>query len=729
MIKISGQFRYFFVLHLFILISFSLIGQHSVARKWNNELLNAIRIDLARPTVHARNLFHSSVVMFDAWAAYDAIAKPFLLGSSINDFVCPFEGISVPVDKDKAREEVISYAMYRLLSHRFKKSPGANQSLKRFSDLMIELGYDTANRSVNYTSQDPAALGNYIAQCMINFGLQDGSNEISNYQNLYYAPINPALEPAKPGNPTMIDPNRWQPLRLDVFIDQSGNPIPGSIPPFLSAEWGNVVPFSMNHDDLKIFTRSGDTYKVYKDPGPPPYLGQTTDEEYKWNMSLVSAWSSHMDPADDVMWDISPASIGNNKTLPNSFEEYKKFYKLRDGGDSGEGWLVNPKTGLPYQSQIVHRGDYTRVLAEFWADGPTSETPPGHWFTILNYVSDHPLFVKKFRGQGTTLGNLEWDVKAYFALGGAVHDAAIAAWSIKGCYDYVRPISGLRYMADLGQSSNSALNNYNVSGIPLLTGLIEQVLAGDPLEGSASENAGKIKLRSWRGPDFVVNPETDIAGVDWILAENWWPYQRPTFVTPPFAGYISGHSTFSRAAAEVLTLLTGDPFFPGGMSEFVADKNSFLVFEEGPSTDITLQWATYRDASDQTSLSRIWGGIHVPADDIAGRKIGAKIGVNAFSLAEKYFDGLITSTEDSKVTSFQLYPNPTQDFAWLEVNKNTQSITIKILDMHGACIKKELYERSTSNFVRIDLHDMNPGLYLVQITVDNTKSSQRLIVN
>ena len=42
------------------------------------------------------------------------------------------------------------------------------------------------------------------------------------------------------------------------------------------------------------------------------------------------------------------------------------------------------------------------------------------------------------------------------------------------------------------------------------------------------------------------------------------PHQEAVeFVTPPFAGYISGHSTFSRAAAEVLTLLTGDPFFPG----------------------------------------------------------------------------------------------------------------------------------------------------------------------
>jgi hypothetical protein len=110
-------------------------------------------------------------------------------------------------------------------------------------------------------------------------------------------------------------------------------------------------------------------------------------------------------------------------------------------------------------------------------------------------------------------------------------------------------------------------------------------------------------------------------------------------VTPPFAGYVSGHSTYSRAAAEVLTELTGSEYFPGGMSGFEIKANEFLVFENGPSVDMTLQWATYRDASDQCSLSRIWGGIHPPADDIPGRLIGEQIGIGAFAYAEAYFVG------------------------------------------------------------------------------------------
>ncbi|MED5420997.1 MAG: hypothetical protein VYD01_06010, partial [Pseudomonadota bacterium] len=103
--------------------------------------------------------------------------------------------------------------------------------------------------------------------------------------------------------------------------------------------------------------------------------------------------------------------------------------------------------------------------------------------------------------------------------------------------------------------------------------------------------------------------------------------------------YISGHSTYSRAAAEVLTAITGDPFFPGGKSGFQIQANQFLFFEDGPSVDMTLEWATYRDASDQTSLSRLWGGIHPPADDIPGRLIGERVGIDAFNLARRYFNG------------------------------------------------------------------------------------------
>jgi hypothetical protein len=626
--------------------------EHSAARNWNEALLAAIRVDYARPTVHARNLFHTSALMYDAWAVYAENADPFFLGNEVGGYTCSLSSVQKTAlnnnagNIEQAREQAISYGMYRLLKSRFENSPGAAVSVLRFNNMADALSVDRNFDSADITSGNAAALGNYLADCLIAFGLQDGSNEQNDYGNTFYEPVNEPLDPAVSGTPGMNDPDRWQPLELDIFIDQAGNQT--TIPPFLGAEWGKVIPFALTEDDLTVFEREGEQFYVYHDPGVPA-LSQGDDallSEYQWGHTLVALWSSHLDPADGVMMDISPASVGNTTALPDDILGLQNFYQTLQGGSTDQGRGLNPSTGEPYQPQIVPRGDYTRVLAEFWADGPDSETPPGHWFSILNEaVSDHEDIEKRFEGAGEVLSDLEWDVKAYFVLAGAVHDSAISAWGIKGWYDYVRPVSAIRYMASLGQSSDAQLSNYDASGIALYDGFVEVVDVGDALAGARDEHVGKIKLKAWRGPDYIDDPETDMAAVGWILAENWWPYQRPSFVTPPFAGYVSGHSTFSRAETETLTLLTGDEYFPGGMGQFVAQKNQFLVFEEGPSVDIVLQWATYRDASDQTSLSRIWGGIHPPVDDVPGRRIGEQVGVNAFALAASYFDGSAIADE------------------------------------------------------------------------------------
>jgi hypothetical protein len=170
---------------LFLLFSLpqSIHAQHSVAREWNEATLFAIRNDLARPTVHARNLFHTSVAMYDAWAVYDTIAQTYLLGKTVDGYECIFLGIDTPSNLDSARNETISYAAYRLLRHRFQFSPGAINSMPMFDTLMMDLGYDIFFTNQDYSTGSPAALGNYIAQCLINFGFQDGSNEQIGYNN------------------------------------------------------------------------------------------------------------------------------------------------------------------------------------------------------------------------------------------------------------------------------------------------------------------------------------------------------------------------------------------------------------------------------------------------------------------------------------------------------------------------------------------------------------------
>ncbi|WP_235296784.1 MopE-related protein [Portibacter marinus] len=625
----------------FFLLFFAhvLVGQHSVARQWNEILLQGIRGDFARPTVHARNLFHSSVAMYDAWALYDSIARPYFMGNTIDDYNFEFEGMPSVIDVESSREEAISHAMYRLLRHRFLTSPGAWELYLATDSLITHLGFDKNNTSLDYRSGDPAALGNFIADHIIKFGLNDGANEIQGYENLYYETANPPLIMDRSGNPGIEDPNKWQSLTLDVFIDQSGNVIPLNTPEFLSPEWGNVTPFALDESVLSRYENEWGYWNVYHDPGHPWYIqdGMGIDDPYKWGFALVSVWSSHLGVKNDTLIDISPGSIGNNMQLPANFEEYKDFYNFEKGGDNSPGHLINPVTGQSYEPNLVKRSDYGRVLAEFWADGPDSETPPGHWFTILNYVNDSPLLEKRFEGKGEVVDDLEWDVKTYLALGGAMHDCAVTAWGIKGFYDYIRPVSAIRYMATKGQSSSQNLPNYHPHGMPLVDGYIELVMPGDPLAGIQGENTNEVKILAWKGPDFIQDPENSLADVDWILAKDWWPYQRPSFVTPPFAGYVSGHSTFSRAAADILARITGDEYFPGGLAEFQAAKNEFLVFEDGPSEDIVLQWATYRDASDQTSLSRIWGGIHPPVDDIPGRKIGIQIAEECFQKAREYF--------------------------------------------------------------------------------------------
>jgi hypothetical protein len=610
----------------------------SVAHLWNDAMLAAIRRDFARPTVHARNLFHVSAAMYDAWAIYSETASTYLAGKTLHGYSCPLTGLSFRGDRQPAREEAISYAAYRLLRHRFGASPGAATSLPALDDLLASLGYDRADVTTDVSGGSAAAVGNRIAECYIAYGLQDGANEGDGYRNRFYRPVNPAIEPFKAGNPNIVNLDRWQPIALPIAIDQAGNPV-NSQPPALSPEWGAVAPFALTERDRTNYFRDGNAYTVYYDPGAPPKAHGISADLYKWNHALVAIWSGHLDQSDGVMIDISPARNGNTQSLPTTFDEYLSFYDTVNGGVRQSGHASNPATGAPYQPQVVPRGDYTRALAEFWADGPASETPPGHWFTIFNEVTSHPLLRRRVGGTGADLGPLEWDVKGYFALGGALHDVAIAAWGIKGWYDSIRPVSAVRAMADRGQSSNPGAPSYHPDGIPLYPGHIEVIAPGDPLAGAANENVGKIKVYAWRGPNYISDAATEQAHVGWILAREWWPYQRPTFVTPPFPGYISGHSTYSRAAAEVMTSITGDAFFPGGMSQFEVKKNSFLVFEEGPSVDMTFQWATYRDAAEQSSLSRIWGGIHPPIDDIPGRVVGEQVGLAAYALATSYFDG------------------------------------------------------------------------------------------
>lgn len=606
----------------------------SVARLWNEENLAAIRLSFPDPPVHSRNLFHVSVAMWDAWAAYDETATGYIHRES----VAPPAGM----DLATARMKAVSYAAYRLLLQRYVTKPHPNTreensqaSLGEFNARMNSLGYDREDSST--VGNDPAAVGNRVAQTIISWVLDDGSNENGGYVDPTYMPVNDPLILKLFGN-EMSDPNRWQPLEFVVAFSQTGQPLDFTIQEFLGPHWGDVWPFALSRDPDQV---------VYHDPGTPPMLGAADDLEFKEGVVEVIRRSSVLDPGVAAMIDASPGAIGNNLL----------------GTNDGTGHAINPATGESYPENMINEADYGRVIAEFWADGPHSETPPGHWNTLANEVLDHPAFERRFMGTGSLMDELEWDVKMYFALNGAVHDAAVAAWGCKRHYDYVRPISSIRYMGGLGQSSEPGRDSYDPQGLPLVPGLIELVTFDTAVAGKHAHLGlgaiGKVAILTWTGEPE--DPENESSGVEWILPERWFPYQRTTFVTPAFAGYISGHSTFSRAAAEVLTRMTGSEFFPGGMGTHTVDAGE-LEFEDGPANPVQLQWATYYDAADQAGISRLYGGIHVPADDGPGRIVGSQCGIGAWELAQKYFDGSIL--EEAPNVTITSLPNSKFRLDW-----------------------------------------------------------------
>jgi uncharacterized protein DUF6851 len=200
------------LLALVALLSFTInsqrsaLAEHSVARIWDEQLLHAISIDTARPTVHARNLFTLSTAMYDAWAAYDSTAQQYVHNEKLT-----------AVDVESARKQAVSYAAYNIILHRFVTGPagvgpGRAATVADIRAQMNALGFDPDFTST--VGNSPAALGNRIAQAVIQRGLTDGSNEVNRYANPPgFDPINAPLTFDNPGT-VMVDPNRWQPLHF-----------------------------------------------------------------------------------------------------------------------------------------------------------------------------------------------------------------------------------------------------------------------------------------------------------------------------------------------------------------------------------------------------------------------------------------------------------------------------------------------------------------------------------
>ena len=363
----------------------------SVATIWNEAALDAIRRDFPAPTVHSRNLYHLSAAMWDTWAAFEPTAS----GVFVNE-------PQIADDVEAARREAISFTAHRLLTERYQNSTGAEQSLAQFDDTLASLCFDPAAEDER---DGPASFGVRVADAILSEARSDGSLEASGYVDLSYASVNPPLVVDESGT-EMVDPNRWQPLSLSERVTQNGQRLDAATQEFIGPNWGFVIPFAIEPDPQR---------GLPFDPGPPPLLG-SDDEGFVAGASEVVRLSSRLDPLSDTTIDISPAALGD----------------VVLGTYDAEGRPENPITGTPYEPNVALEADYGRVIAEYWADGPDSETPPGHWNTLAIEVGDALEADDALTIDGVRVDRLEWDVKIGLALNGALHDTAIAVWGGKG---------------------------------------------------------------------------------------------------------------------------------------------------------------------------------------------------------------------------------------------------------------------------------------------------------
>jgi hypothetical protein len=236
----------------------------------------------------------------------------------------------------------------------------------------------------------------------------------------------------------------------------------------------------------------------------------------------------------------------------------------------------SPEDIVEEAKESANLDDASKIKAEYWADGPRSEFPPGHWAVFAQAIS---------RKRGHSLDD---DVKLFFTLGNALMDASIAAWAWKYKYDYVRPITAIR-------------EHYR----------------------------GQV-IQGWLGPYRGFGP---------IKGEEWIPYQELHVVTPPFPEYISGHSTFSAAGARVLSMFTGSDSFGASVTVRAGTSRIEPRTPSHPGTpakDVTLSWATFTEAADEAGWSRRYGGIHFQSGDMHARGLGREIGRDAWDKAQSY---------------------------------------------------------------------------------------------
>jgi hypothetical protein len=165
---------------------------------------------------------------------------------------------------------------------------------------------------------------------------------------------------------------------------------------------------------------------------------------------------------------------------------------------------------------------------------------------------------------------LDQDVKMYFLVESVAMDAFISCWDSKMYYDYTRPYA--------------LVHDYYQDKV----------------------------IKAWGGPD---------KGMVEMKGKNWRPYSPDAFLCPPFPSYVSGHSTISGGCAEALRLFTGDDHF-GVEVELVPGA---LTEPNNLGDPVVLKFPTFTETAEMAGISRVMGGYHIQADNVAGLELGRQV--------------------------------------------------------------------------------------------------------
>ena len=292
--------------------------------------------------------------MWDAWAAYDRTADGYFV-----------HGEAQRRRRAGAREAAISYAAYRVLLWRYAAATGLQTTFDALTRTMASLCYRPGFTST--TGDSPAALGNRIAAAVIKAGLSDGSLEQQHYADPSYTAGERAAGRGAAGNDDarsdLLAAARARPDRLPERHRRSR---PGA--DVHRRQWGHVrgSRCRLRKKGLPI------------DPGKPPFGSADSDAYKQAAVEVIRATAS-----------------STRTTRRRSTSARVLAATTRSGRTTVTATTVNPVTGKPYAPNLVRRADFARARTEFWADGPSSETPPGHWNVLANDVSDSPLLAAR----------------------------------------------------------------------------------------------------------------------------------------------------------------------------------------------------------------------------------------------------------------------------------------------------------------------------------------------